>query len=117
MDILWPGQPLRRTMERLERRGLVADSPTQPGPSRRDFVARLGAGVSAAWLASIWPQALADAAEAAGATATGQAPKYRVLTAAQADDFGAIADRIIPPDDAPGARAVGSPSRPPTASR
>jgi hypothetical protein len=94
-------------MGRLERRGLVADSPTQPGPSRRDFVARLGAGVSAAWLASIWPEALADAAEAAGAAATGQAPKYRVLTAAQANDFGAVADRIIPPDDAPGARAVG----------
>lgn len=91
----------------LERRDSVADSPTQPGTSRRDFVARLGAGVSATWLASIWPQALADAAEAAGATATGQAPKYRVLTAAQANDFGAVADRIIPPDDAPGARAVG----------
>jgi hypothetical protein len=27
--------------------------------------------------------------------------------AAQANDFGAVADRIIPPDDAPGARAVG----------
>jgi gluconate 2-dehydrogenase gamma chain len=94
-------------MGRPKRRDLVADSPTQPGPSRRDFVARLGAGASAAWLASIWPEALADAAEAAAATATGQAPKYRVLTAAQANDFGAVADRIIPPDDAPGARAVG----------
>jgi hypothetical protein len=75
--------------------------------SRRDFVSRLGVGVSAAWLAAIWPDALADAAEADDAIAHGQAPRYRLLSVAQADDFGAIADRIIPPDDMPGARGAG----------
>jgi gluconate 2-dehydrogenase gamma chain len=58
-------------------------------------------------LASLWPQAIADAAEAREAAEHGQAPRYRALTAAQANDFGAIADRILPPDDAPGARDVG----------
>jgi hypothetical protein len=58
-------------------------------------------------LASLWPDALADAAEAREAIAVGQTPRYRVLTAAQANDFGAVADRILPPDDAPGAREAG----------
>jgi gluconate 2-dehydrogenase gamma chain len=88
----------------------VSDSPAetrQTRQSRRDFVSRLGAGVSAAWLAAVWPQALADATEADEAVARGQVPEYRALTPEQANDFGAIADRIIPPDDTPGARAVG----------
>ena len=85
----------------------MSDSPTESPSSRRDFVSRLGAGVSAAWLAALWPQAIADAAEAADAAARGQTPAYRALSAEQANDFGAVADRIIPPDDTPGARAVG----------
>ena len=71
--------------------------------SRRDFVF----GLSAAFLTTIWPPAIADAAEAADATQQGQAPRYRALTSEQAEDFGAAADRIIPRDDAPGARDVG----------
>lgn len=88
----------------------MPDSPSGPrGPraSRRDFVSQLGAGVSAALLASLWPQALADAAAADDAVALGQTPRYKTLTVAQANDFGAVADRIIPPDDTPGARAAG----------
>jgi hypothetical protein len=85
----------------------VPDSPSGTRPSRRDFVSQLGAGVSASLLASLWPQALADAAAANGAVAVGQTARYKTLTVAQANDFGAIADRIIPPDDTPGARAVG----------
>src|SRR5215207_3765735 len=85
----------------------VPDSPGEPRSSRRDFVSQLGAGMSAAVLASLWPQALADAAAAEDAAALGQTPRYKALTAAQANDFGAIADRIIPPDDTPGARAAG----------
>src|SRR4051794_32522920 len=85
----------------------VPDIPSGPRPSRRDFISRLGAGVSATWLASLWPDALADAAASDNAVALGQTPQYKTLTAAQASDFGAIADRIIPPDDTPGARAAG----------
>jgi len=88
----------------------VSHNPTQPQPSRRDFIALLTGSASAAWLASVWPAALADAADAAdssGNAAQTQAPRYRVLTAQQAADFGAVADRIIPRDDAPSARDVG----------
>jgi hypothetical protein len=84
----------------------VSDTSPQARSSRRDFIAHLGAGASATWLATIWPAAIADAASARAA-AQGQAPRYRALTAQQAADFGAVADRIIPPDDTPGARDVG----------
>jgi gluconate 2-dehydrogenase gamma chain len=85
-----------------------SDDPT-PGPpaSRRDFLALLGGAAGAAWLASLWPTALADAAAAQQAAAQGQAPRFRVLTPWQAADFGAFADRIIPADDTPGARDSG----------
>jgi hypothetical protein len=85
----------------------VSDSPSQPRQSRRDFVAFLGASTSAAWLATIWPSALAQAATATEDAPDGRQATYRALTARQAEDFGAIADRIIPRDDAPGARDLG----------
>jgi gluconate 2-dehydrogenase gamma chain len=75
--------------------------------SRRDFIASLSSGLGSAWLAALWPAALADAAEAGAAAARGEAPRYLALTAAQANEFGAVADRIIPPDETPGARAAG----------
>jgi len=84
-------------------------SETPPGfhQSRRDFISLLGTTASATWLATIWPAAIADSSEAADAAQQGQAARYRVLTREQAEDFGAAADRIIPRDDAPGARDVG----------
>jgi gluconate 2-dehydrogenase gamma chain len=85
----------------------VSNVPPRGAHSRRDFVALLGVGASTAWLASIWPGALEDAAAATERTALGESTRYRTLTPQQADDFGAIADRIIPPDDAPGARDAG----------
>jgi len=85
----------------------VSDSPPDPIRSRRDFITLLGTTASASWLAAIWPHAIADAREAAHAASQGQASRYRALTNQQAEDFGAAADRIIPRDDAPGARDVG----------
>ena len=85
----------------------MSEIPPDPVRSRRDFIALLGTTASTAWLATIWPPAIADAREAADAASHGQAPRYRALTEQQADDFGAAADRIIPRDDAPGARDVG----------
>ena len=85
----------------------MSDTPPGSVRSRRDFIALLGTTAGAAWLAAIWPPAIADASEAAGAAQQGQAPRYRALTSQQAEDFGAAADRIIPRDDAPGARDVG----------
>jgi len=81
----------------------MTDTPPS-GRSRRDFITLLGTTASAAWIASIWPPALADAAAANGES---QAQGFRALTAQQAADFTAIADRIIPRDETPGARDVG----------
>ena len=75
--------------------------------SRREFVTLLGGSAGAAWLASIWPLAMADAAAAQQASARGEAARFGVLSVQQAADFGAFADRVIPPDDTPGARDAG----------
>jgi gluconate 2-dehydrogenase gamma chain len=85
----------------------VSEIPPEAGRTRRDFIALVGSGMSAAWLSSLWPAALADATTATELTAQGKQATYRTLTPQQAADFGAAADRIVPPDDAPGARAVG----------
>ena len=83
-------------------------NPTEKAPAtRREFVTLLGSTAGVAWLASIWPVALADAAAAEQASARGEAVQFRVLSAQQAADFGAFADRIIPPDDTPGAHDAG----------
>jgi len=75
-----------------------------PAPSRREFLGNLGGGVGAALLATLWSPAL-DAAEQV--KSGGQQPRFRVLTAQQAADLAAIADRIIPRDDTPCASEVG----------
>ena len=69
--------------------------PSGTNGSRRQFVGSLTAGISAAWLASLWPAAIADAAEASVAARTGQSVRYRTLTPQQAADFGAFADRML----------------------
>src|SRR5262245_4598420 len=94
-------------LSRAHPRKSVSDSPPGSVRSRRDFIALLGTTAGGAWLATIWPPAIADASEAAEAAQQGQTPRYRALTSQQAEDFGAAADRIIPRDDAPGARDVG----------
>jgi gluconate 2-dehydrogenase gamma chain len=85
----------------------VPQPPSGTNGSRRQFVGSLTAGISAAWLASLWPAAIADAADAMVAARAGQSVRYRILTPQQAADFGAVADRIIPADDTPGATDVG----------
>ena len=81
--------------------------PSDTNGSRRQFVGSLTAGISAAWLASLWPAAIGDAADASVAARAAQSVRYRTLTPQQAADFGAVADRIIPADDTPGATDVG----------
>lgn len=85
----------------------MSDHPPELPPPRRNFLSALGTGVGAAWLATVWPGALADAAEARAAVARGEAPRYLALSPQQAEDFGAVADRIIPPDETAGARDAG----------
>ena len=76
--------------------------------SRRRFLSHAGRGITAVWAAAHWPQMLAAATHARQAAA--QSPgayKFEFFTPEQAVEVEAIAARIIPTDDTPGAREAG----------
>ena len=73
--------------------------------SRRDFLRQAGSALCGSLLAVQWP-ALAAAGRAAGAARDAGAA-YLHLAPADAADLEAIAARIIPRDDLPGAREAG----------
>jgi len=75
--------------------------------SRRQFLFQSATGVSAVWLSANWPSLLA-AAEHAHAQAKAAGPrKFEFFTPAEATEVEAVAARIIPSDDTPGAREAG----------
>jgi gluconate 2-dehydrogenase gamma chain len=73
--------------------------------SRRQFLTTAGA-VSSTLFVNLGPGALAAIADAAGAAKAAGAG-YRVLVAADAADFEAMAARILPTTDTPGATEAG----------
>lgn len=73
--------------------------------SRRRFLHDSGAAIGAGWLASQWPAVLAAAEHAAAAHHAGRGLVF--LEAAEAADFEAIAARILPATETPGARELG----------
>jgi gluconate 2-dehydrogenase gamma chain len=73
--------------------------------SRRAFVATSGALLSGAWLSLHLP-AIRAAARYARRAAARQAP-FEVLTADEARELDAVAARILPTDDTPGAHEAG----------
>ncbi|MEM9387803.1 MAG: gluconate 2-dehydrogenase subunit 3 family protein [Pseudomonadota bacterium] len=77
----------------------------QTDQSRRRFLHTGTGAVSASWLAAQWPLAL-KAAEQAAAARDSQRP-FQHLGTAEAKDFEAIAARIVPTTDTPGAREIG----------
>ena len=77
--------------------------------SRRAFMARSPAGLSAAWLAAHGAELAAARQHAAHSAAKAPADTaFEYLTAAQAGEVDAIAAQIIPSDDTPGAREAGA---------
>ena len=75
--------------------------------SRRDFLSRGSAAVSAVWLSAHWP-AIVAAAEHAHQAAKSSAPrKFQFFTPEEAIEIDAISARIIPSDETPGAREAG----------
>ena len=75
----------------------------EEGFTRRTFLARSGGMAGAAWLAAVWPAALATAGAARAARGT----PFKVLSAAEAAEVEAIAAAIIPSGETPGAREAG----------
>ncbi len=74
-------------------------------PSRRRFLTTGGATLTTGWLAANWPLISRAAQSAADARRAG-AP-LRHLDPAEAADLEAIAARILPATDTPGAREIG----------
>jgi gluconate 2-dehydrogenase gamma chain len=75
--------------------------------SRRDFLIQAGAGISAAWLASHWPEIAAAQQHAHHVVTSNEPVKLEFFTPEQAAEVEAIAAQIIPTDDTPGAREAG----------
>ena len=80
--------------------------PSESSTSRRDFVTAL-AGVGAAWIVSDWVAVESALAHATQAVAQQPPPAFAVLTPDEAADIGAMAERIMPSDDTPGAKEAG----------
>jgi Gluconate 2-dehydrogenase subunit 3 len=75
--------------------------------SRRRFLSQAGIGVSAAWVSAHWPEMFSAAAHAHQAVQSGAAYEFEFFTPAEATEIDALATRIIPTDDTPGAREAG----------
>lgn len=78
----------------------------QPVPSRRQFVAAIGALASVSWVAMNWPQIAAAAQHSghAGHDMTAPPATLTTLSAAEAAEVEAIANQIVPGGATPGAR-------------
>lgn len=72
---------------------------------RRDFLKRSGSALGGSWITLGMPAILATAGVAARAAT--EKSLFRVLSPSEATEFEAIAARIIPSGDSPGAREAG----------
>lgn len=75
--------------------------------ARRDFLLKMGGVAGATWLDAQWPAVVAAAQHAHQAVAAKQAVAFEIFTPEQAAEVEAIASRLIPTDDMPGAKEAG----------
>jgi gluconate 2-dehydrogenase gamma chain len=75
--------------------------------SRRNFLSRGSAAVSAVWLSAHWPAVVAAAEHAHQAAKSSAPPRFQYFTPEEAVEIDAITARIIPSDETPGAREAG----------
>jgi gluconate 2-dehydrogenase gamma chain len=75
--------------------------------NRRNFLLRAGTGLSAAWISANWPALLSAATHAHNAAKAPTPLKFDFFTPEEATEIEAIAARIIPTDDTPGAHEAG----------
>lgn len=74
--------------------------------TRREFLSTSGSALSGAWLARFAP--LIVATQACASDAMREALPFTTFTPSEGADFDALAARIVPTDDTPGAREAGS---------
>lgn len=70
-------------------------------------MAQTAAGISVAWASANWPAVLSAAEHAHRAAKAAVAPPFEFFTPEEAKEIDAIAARIIPTDDLPGAHEAG----------
>ena len=75
--------------------------------SRRLFLLHSISGISAAWIVTNWPAALAAAQHARNSAQSALPPRFEFFTQELATEVEAITARIIPTDQTPGAREAG----------
>jgi gluconate 2-dehydrogenase gamma chain len=75
--------------------------------TRRNFLTRAGAGLSAVWLSTHWTAVISAAEHAHQAAKSSAQPKFQFFSPEQAVEIDAVTARIIPSDDAPGAHEAG----------
>src|SRR5215813_14380117 len=74
---------------------------------RRSFLSLSAAGFSAAWLTAQWPAMVSASTHAHAAVASPEPPKFEFFTPQEAAEVEALASRIIPSDETPGAKEAG----------
>jgi gluconate 2-dehydrogenase gamma chain len=74
---------------------------------RREFLFQLGGVAGTAWIRAQWPSIVAAAQHAYQAVQSKQTTKFEVFTPEQAREVQAIAARILPTDELPGATEAG----------
>jgi gluconate 2-dehydrogenase gamma chain len=74
---------------------------------RRTFLVRGAAGFSAAWLVAHMPAMASAAAHARAAVSSPDPVKFDFFTSEEAAEVEAIASRVIPSDETPGAKEAG----------
>ncbi|HXA00021.1 MAG TPA: gluconate 2-dehydrogenase subunit 3 family protein [Candidatus Dormibacteraeota bacterium] len=74
---------------------------------RRTFLTRGAAGLSAAWLTAQWPAMVSAATHAHAVVASPNPAKFEFFAPEEAAEVEAIASRIIPSDETPGAKEAG----------
>lgn len=80
---------------------------TNPSVDRRSFLSMGAAGFSAAFLTTNWPSLLSAAAHAHAAVASAEPVNFEFFKPEEAAEVEAMASRIIPTDDTPGAKEAG----------
>lgn len=79
----------------------------QDALSRRTFLSHSVSYISASWVAAHWPDALAAAQHAHNSAQSAASPRFEFFTPDMGHEVDAVAARIVPTDETPGAREAG----------